>query len=80
MTAKGVSKENALREIAELYQVPLKNCLAIGDNFNDIPMLQLAGLGIAMANAPQEVQAAADEITSSNDDHGVSQALSQWVL
>ncbi|WP_269778485.1 HAD family hydrolase [Aerococcus urinae] len=80
VTAKGVSKENALREIAEVYQVPLENCLAIGDNFNDIPMLQLAGLGIAMANAPKEVQAAADDITSSNDDHGVSQALIKWVL
>ncbi|MCY3036043.1 MULTISPECIES: Cof-type HAD-IIB family hydrolase [Aerococcus] len=80
VTAKGVSKENALREIAEVYQVPLENCLAIGDNFNDIPMLQLAGLGIAMANAPQEVQAAADYLTSSNDDHGVSQALRKWVI
>ena len=54
--------------------------MTIGDNFNDIPTLNLAGLGVAMANAPQEVKNEADEATSSNNDNGVSQAIAKYVL
>ena len=48
---------------------------AMGDNLNDVDLLRAVGLGIAMGNAPDEVKAAADEVTESNDDDGVANAL-----
>ncbi len=41
-------REQALHEIAHHYQVPLEEVMTVGDNFNDLPMLRLAGLGVAM--------------------------------
>ena len=54
--------------------------LAIGDSYNDIAMLKWAGIGVAVANAPQMVKAAADYVTASNDEDGVAEALEKWVL
>ena len=54
--------------------------LAIGDGENDIEMLQLAGIGVAMGNAPAHVQAAAQHVTLSNDEDGVAHAVERFVL
>ncbi len=80
VTAKQVSKENALQEIAHFYQIPLQQVMAIGDNFNDLPMLKLAGLGVAMGNAPKAVKEQAAAVTHTNNNHGVAQAIEQYVL
>lgn len=80
VTSKSVSKENALVEIAKYYQVPLENTMTIGDNYNDIPMLRLAGLGVAMANAHQEVKNYANVETCSNNENGVSKAIQCYVF
>lgn len=78
--SKSVSKENALTEIAAYYHVPLTAAMTIGDNFNDLPMLKLAGLGVAMGNAPQAVKDEADQETASNNDNGASKAIRDYVL
>ncbi|MGT2749385.1 Cof-type HAD-IIB family hydrolase [Streptococcus orisasini] len=78
--SKSVSKENALMEIASYYDVPLAATMTIGDNFNDLPMLKLAGLGVAMGNAPQAVKDGADQETASNNDKGASKAIKKYVL
>ena len=70
-----VSKLGALDFLCEKYGVELKNTLAIGDNFNDMPMIIHAGKGIAMGNAPDEVKQAADYITGTNDENGFYKAL-----
>ena len=75
VTAKHVSKEHALLEVAKYYDLPLEQVMTIGDNFNDSPMLALAGLGIAMGNAPEGVKETANLVTASNDEHGVAQAI-----
>lgn len=80
VTAKHVSKEQALYEIAQHYQVPLEEVMTIGDNFNDLPMLRLAGLGVAMGNAPEAVKTEANAITKSNNEHGVAEAIKEYVL
>ncbi len=80
VTAKHVSKEQALYEIAQHYQVPLEQVMTIGDNFNDLPMLRLAGLGVAMGNAPEAVKIEAKAVTKSNNEHGVAEALEKYVL
>lgn len=80
VTAKHVSKEQALYEIAQHYQVPLEEVMTIGDNFNDLPMLRLAGLGVAMGNAPETVKTEAKTVTKSNNEHGVAEAIKEYVL
>lgn len=54
--------------------------MTIGDNFNDLPMIETAGLGVAMGNAPLQVKSNSNIITSSNDEHGVSQVIKQVVF
>lgn len=54
--------------------------LACGDGENDIEMLQMAAVGVAMGNAGQKVQSVADAVMSSNDDDGVAQAIHEFVL
>lgn len=80
VTSSQVSKEQALVELARYYQTPLDATMAIGDNYNDLPMIKLAGLGIAMDNAPQPVKEAADAVTLSHRQKGVSQAIEAYVL
>ena len=80
VTAKNVSKENAHQEIAQHYQIPLPQVMAIGDNFNDLPMIKLAGLGIAMGNAPEPVKVQATAITQTNNQHGVAKAIEDYIL
>ena len=52
--------------------------MAIGDNFNDLDMIEYAGLGIAMENAPDEVKAQADFVTTSNAEDGVATAIEKF--
>lgn len=77
ITTNSVSKENALKEIAAYYHVPIEETMAIGDNYNDILMIQLAGVGVAMGNAPEDVKLASDWITSDNNHNGLSRAINQ---
>ena len=74
------TKGRALQELAAWLQVGRSQVLAIGDGFNDIEMLEFAGLGIAMANSPPEVRRRAGYVTASNDEDGVAQALERFVL
>ncbi|MBP6021995.1 Cof-type HAD-IIB family hydrolase [Ferruginibacter sp.] len=74
------SKKTAIEYLLKQYNVTSKEIIAIGDNYNDIEMLQMAGLGIAMGNAPKEVKAYADYITLNNDSDGISFALEQFIV
>lgn len=65
---KGNSKGNALSRYAADLKIDVKAMVAVGDNHNDISMLKLAGLGVAMGNAEPEVQQHAQLITADNDD------------
>lgn len=75
----GVTKGNALRELAEILGIKREEIIAIGDNHNDLSMLEYAGFAIAMGNAEQCVKDIANLITDSNDENGVAKALN-WVL
>lgn len=80
VTHQAVSKERALIEIAEYFNISLDNTMAIGDNYNDMPMLTLAGLGVAMGNAPQEVKRSATIVTAANNQNGASKAIAQYIF
>jgi Cof subfamily protein (haloacid dehalogenase superfamily) len=73
-------KSIALQLVADHYHVPLKQVMAIGDAPNDVGMLQVAGVGVAMDNAKPVVKAVADWIAPTNNDHGVHAALLRYGL
>jgi Cof subfamily protein (haloacid dehalogenase superfamily) len=76
----GVSKGAALKELAGLYGLVPDEVMAIGDSFNDISMLEYAGIGVAVANAPAAVRSKADYVTRSNEECGVAEAIQRFVL
>jgi hypothetical protein len=75
----GCSKASALLHLAELRGIDASEILAIGDNWNDVPMLQIAGQSAVMANAPEGLRALAAErgwlIAPSNDEDGVASVI-----
>jgi 5-amino-6-(5-phospho-D-ribitylamino)uracil phosphatase len=75
-----VSKGAALQLVAEHYQIPLENVMAIGDAPNDVGIIKIAGVGVAMDNASDIVKDVADWIAPSNNDHGVHAALLKFGL
>lgn len=76
----GASKGAALKGIAREMGIPVSQIMAIGDAENDLEMLQLAGLGVAVSNAAAPVKAAADVVVASNDEDGVAEAVERYVL
>ncbi|MDA8229298.1 MAG: Cof-type HAD-IIB family hydrolase [Desulfitobacterium hafniense] len=75
-----VNKGVALKALAERYNIPSEEVMAIGDSLNDIEMVKFAGLGVAMGNARPELKQVADVITSSNQEDGVAEAIERFVL
>ncbi|MFC4600010.1 Cof-type HAD-IIB family hydrolase [Cohnella hongkongensis] len=69
------SKGQALEWLAGRRGIPRESILAIGNYYNDTGMLKFAGRGVAMDNSPDEVKAAADEVTVSNNEDGVAVVL-----
>lgn len=77
---KRVGKSAALRKVAEMYGVDTSEIMAIGDAPNDVGMLQLAGVAVAMDNAHPKVKRVAHWVAPSNNDHGVLAALVRYGL
>jgi len=69
------TKWSALQWLLGQWGLGAEQVVAVGDDVNDVPMLRAAGLSFAMGNASEEVKAAADFVTASNDEHGVAEAL-----
>ena len=80
-THPAVNKGAAIRYLAEeILGLKPHNVMAIGDNFNDVEMLEYAGLGVAMGNAPEQVQALAQWIAPDVEEDGVATAIETFVL
>jgi len=77
---KDCSKALALEKLSALYGVKQEEIIAIGDGYNDLPMLEYAGLGVAVANAPDEIKALCQEVTLSNDEDGVAAIIEKHIL
>ena len=77
---KDASKAAALTRVAAHYGVPMDQVMAIGDAANDVPMLEAAGVAVAMDNAHPAVKRVADWVAPSNNDHGVHAALARYGL
>ena len=75
-----IHKGQGIRAICQALQIPAEAVIAFGDAQNDIPMLQAAGMGVAMGNATEPVKAAADYVTLSNNHDGIAAALERFVF
>lgn len=71
------TKGHALRRWAEHHGIPREQIMAIGDNYNDLEMLEFAGLPVLMANASEELKQSGWRVTASNSESGVAAALEQ---
>ncbi|HYL44798.1 MAG TPA: Cof-type HAD-IIB family hydrolase [Ktedonobacteraceae bacterium] len=80
MTSAGINKGSALKRLAAYLHIPVERILVIGDSLNDTSMFEIAGMAVAMGNAPEEVKAAAKLIAPSNDENGVAWVLRELVL
>jgi Cof subfamily protein (haloacid dehalogenase superfamily) len=76
-----VNKGNAVRYLTEeILGWQAANVMAIGDNFNDVEMIEYAGIGVAMGEAPEAVQAIAQWVAPSVERDGVAAAIEQFLL
>ncbi|NHN85286.1 Cof-type HAD-IIB family hydrolase [Acetobacter musti] len=80
ITPPEANKGHALRELGRLLHVPVEEIACIGDMRNDIPMLAVAGLAIAMGNASDEVASYAHVQTDTNEADGWAKAMEEFVL
>ncbi|MDR7465288.1 MAG: HAD family hydrolase [Armatimonadota bacterium] len=76
----GVSKGAAVRRVARLLGVPPRQVIAVGDELNDLSMLQVAGCGVAMGSAPRELRRVADYVAPSSDQDGLAEVIHRFVL
>jgi cof-like hydrolase len=77
---KGISKASALKSLAEKLGFSIEETMAIGDAYNDLPMLQAAGKSIAMGNAFPEIKEVTDYETLSCEENGLAAAIYRYVL
>ena len=78
--ASGINKGNGVRILAELLGIKKNEICVMGDYQNDIPMLECAGLPIAMGNAGDTVKDHALAVTAANDEDGVALAIRRFIL
>ena len=79
LAPQGVSKASGLELVCSRLEVPRADVLAVGDGLNDVEMLEWAGRGVAMGQAPDEVVAVADAVTGSVVDDGLATELARYL-
>lgn len=77
--SKGIHKGAALKRLADHLGYGMEHVMAIGDSSNDLQMIQMSGLGIAMGNAPEEIKQQAFDCTATNAEHGVAKAIRKYL-
>ena len=80
LVPKGIDKARSLSVLLKEINMKKEEMIAVGDGFNDLSMIQYAGLGVAMANAQPVVRENADYITLSNDEDGVAAVVEKFIL
>jgi Cof subfamily protein (haloacid dehalogenase superfamily)/HAD superfamily hydrolase (TIGR01509 family) len=80
VTHPEANKGMVVREASRILRISLEEIATIGDMPNDVPMLHIAGMSIAMGNAPPEVQRIARHVTTTNADDGFANAVDMFIL
>ena len=73
-------KTQAIVELAKRLDIPLDDIVSFGDDVNDMEMLRICGMGVAVSNAVADVKAAADCVAWSNDEEGVAHWIEKNIL
>lgn len=79
-TELGVTKGTSLNQLINELGITRDEVIAMGDSYNDITMIEFAGLGVAMGNAPDVIKEKADFVTASNMEDGVAKVIEEFVL
>ena len=78
---QGVNKGQGLKKLAELLHVDIKDTIAIGDNFNDLSMIKVAGLGVGVQNTVEEMKKECDIITKATNNQGaIAEVINKHIL
>lgn len=77
---RGVTKATGMQRVLDYVGISRENCIGVGDSANDLPMIEYAGLGVAMGNAPEDVKKRADVVTESVENDGVAAMIERYVL
>lgn len=77
---KGISKGKGVKILGDIYGISAEETICIGDNENDISMIEYAGCGVAMGNGTDALKSAADYVTDTNDNDGVAKAIEKLVF
>ncbi|MBQ9263098.1 MAG: HAD family phosphatase [Clostridia bacterium] len=77
---EGVDKGRGIQDFAERMGIGLEEVMALGDEENDIPMLAIAGYGVAMGNGSEKTKAAARYVTDTNQNGGFAKAVRRYAL
>lgn len=79
ITNKNINKWRAIEALIDKLKISEEEVMGIGDNFNDIEMIENSGLGVAMGNSADEIKKVADFVTEDNNNDGVSIAISKFL-
>jgi Cof subfamily protein (haloacid dehalogenase superfamily) len=79
-TNKGITKGESLRQLIQKLGIEQEEVIAIGDSYNDLTMIEFAGLGVAMGNAPDDIKEKANYVTDTNMNDGVAKVVEEFVL
>ncbi|YCA45360.1 Cof-type HAD-IIB family hydrolase [Bacillus sp. JZ8] len=79
-TEAGVTKGTSLSQLIKKLGIEREEVIAFGDSYNDLAMLEFAGLGVAMGNAPDDIKEKANYVTDTNMNDGIPKALEKFIL
>ena len=78
---QGVNKGQGLKKLADILGVDIKETIAIGDNFNDLSMIKVAGLGVGVQNTVEDMKKECDVITkATNNENAVAEVINKYIL
>lgn len=80
VTKLGIDKGVAVKKLAEKLGIAIDEVIAVGDSFNDLPMLKAAGTSVAVENAHPEIKKQVDHIVKSNNDGGIADLISKFIF
>ncbi|MDE5977915.1 MAG: Cof-type HAD-IIB family hydrolase [Turicibacter sp.] len=77
---QNINKAYSLQKLLDHVGLDKTQLIACGDGYNDLPMIEFAGLGVAMGNAVDEVKAIANYVTATNDENGIAQVIEKFIF
>lgn len=80
ITHEHATKRYGVDRLLQMLDIDKEDAIAVGDGYNDVPLMEAAGFKVAMGNAPDEVKAIADFIAPSIDEDGVAEVIERFIL